>query len=349
MLSFSNTQLNKIIVHGVGSKTEMDDLILSKKEVNIYDETTQAVLLSYFLRPFKTDEFYSFDCDEDIEGNPVFKSVLNIFESPNNLYEESLNIAKHLYEVSVHPNIKKGELYIVHFQDCVVDENIVDAIGIFKSESKETFLKVFQQGNSNYDINHEDGININKLDKGCIIYNTDAELGYKLSIVDKTNKSSEAIYWKEDFLQAVPHVNNFYNTSNFLGICKDFTENVLTEENEVKNTDRIGFMNKSIEYFKNNKRFDEDDFKQKVMNNPEVVQAFNDFKNEYEEVYEKPTETQFDISENAVKKNQKFFRSIIKLDKNFHVYVHGKHEYIEKGFDKEKEMRYYKLYYDYES
>jgi hypothetical protein len=50
-----------------------------------------------------------------------------------------------------------------------------------------------------------------------------------------------------------------------------------------------------------------------------------------------------------VKKSMKFFRSIIKLDKNFHVYVHSHADFIEKGYDKEKDLRYYKLYYENES
>lgn len=347
MLNFSNATLDKIVVHGVGSKTEEDELQLSKAAINNLDEMTQAVLLSYFLKPFKTDEFYNFDT-ENLDANPVFHAALSIFENSLSFVEESVAIAKHLYNVSIHPNIKKGELYVTIFRDIVIDDEHVDAIGIFKSESKDTFLKVYPQGDK-YNINHTEGININKLDKGCIIYKTDADMGYKLSIVDKTNKSSEAVYWKDDFLMAVPHINNFYNTANFLDICKDFSENVLTSENQVNNTDKIGFMNNSIDYFKNNKLFNEDEFKQKVLNNPEVVQAFSDFKQEFEEIYERPTESSFPISENAVKKNQKFFKSIIKLDKNFHIYVHGRHEYIEKGYDEEKELRYYKLYYDYES
>ncbi|MFN6039537.1 MAG: nucleoid-associated protein, partial [Bacteroidota bacterium] len=39
---------------------------------------------------------------------------------------------------------------------------------------------------------------------------------------------------------------------------------------------------------------------------------------------------------------------VIKLDKNFHIYVHGKHEFIEKGFDEEKGKKFYKLYFDSE-
>jgi hypothetical protein len=46
---------------------------------------------------------------------------------------------------------------------------------------------------------------------------------------------------------------------------------------------------------------------------------------------------------------KKFVRSVIKLDKNFHLYVHGRRDRIEQGFDQEKKMKYYKLWYESEA
>ena len=41
-------------------------------------------------------------------------------------------------------------------------------------------------------------------------------------------------------------------------------------------------------------------------------------------------EDEFDIHLSAVKKQQRVFKSILKLDKNFHVYIHGRKDLIEK-------------------
>ncbi|MDR0604368.1 MAG: hypothetical protein LBG80_08720 [Bacteroidales bacterium] len=38
----------------------------------------------------------------------------------------------------------------------------------------------------------EKGININKLDKGCLIFNTERENGYIVAVVDNTNKGTDA-------------------------------------------------------------------------------------------------------------------------------------------------------------
>jgi len=40
---------------------------------------------------------------------------------------------------------------------------------------------------------------------------------------------------------------------------------------------------------------------------------------------------------------------VIKLDKNFHIYVHGNRDLIEKGFDEAKGKNYYKMYFEQES
>lgn len=46
----------------------------------------------------------------------------------------------------MHPKINGGELYIAYFKDCVIDGQLTDGVGIFKSETKETYLRVFLQG-----------------------------------------------------------------------------------------------------------------------------------------------------------------------------------------------------------
>ena len=57
----------------------------------------------------------------------------------------------------------------------------------------------------------------------------------------------------------------------------------------------------------------------------------------------------FEISVHAVKQQAKVFKSVLKLDKNFHIYIHGNRQLIEKGFDEATGRNYYKLYFDNES
>jgi hypothetical protein len=57
----------------------------------------------------------------------------------------------------------------------------------------------------------------------------------------------------------------------------------------------------------------------------------------------------FEIAYPAVKKQERIFKSVLKLDKNFHIYIHGDRTLIEKGVDEKTGMKYYKLFYKEES
>jgi hypothetical protein len=56
----------------------------------------------------------------------------------------------------------------------------------------------------------------------------------------------------------------------------------------------------------------------------------------------------FDISPQAVKKQARIFKSVLKLDKNFHIYIHGDRELIEQGVEKDG-RKFYKIYFTEES
>ncbi|NJO92776.1 MAG: nucleoid-associated protein [Chloroflexia bacterium] len=92
-----------------------------------------------FFSSFKDPVYYQFVAEEGVENNTIFKLASSIFGSPEELLGESKKIANHLFEQSYHPNIKDGELYIAYFTNCVVDDEVVEAIGLFKSENKTPF------------------------------------------------------------------------------------------------------------------------------------------------------------------------------------------------------------------
>jgi len=81
----------------------------------------------------------------------------------------------------------------------------------------------------------------------------------------------------------------------------------------------------------------------------EVIQSFKEFREEYQEDREVKIDKQFEISAPAVKKQAKIFKSVIKLDKNFHIYVHSNRRLIEKGYDDDRDMNYYRIFFKEES
>ncbi|MEO7768326.1 MAG: hypothetical protein ABIS01_12900 [Ferruginibacter sp.] len=118
----------------------------------------------------------------------------------------------------------------------------------------------------------------------------------------------------------------------------------MPEVFDVTKADKIDYHNKSIGYFKKNDHFAEEDFLQDVFQHNEVIEHFNQYKERYTYDNHVVLNNDFDISDQAVKKQAKVFKSILKLDKNFHIYIHGNKDLKEKGADVNG-RKYYKIYY----
>jgi hypothetical protein len=345
MIDFSRAQLTHFTLHFVGNKGLGEELTLSEKVFEFTDDFVKETLLRYFLSPFKTDIYYQFKGKVDVSLASVANGCEDLFKSQNEFVEHSKQLATHLYNQSMHPKIKGGEFYVCYFKDALVDGELCNAIGFFKTENKETYLKVYQHVDT-FDVDCDNGINIHKLDKGCIVFNTDKKAGYKLSIVDTNNRVAEcALYWQEDFLNATIKPNGYYHTKNFMDTSRGFCEEILTEANNVKKEDQMMMLNKSTSYFKEKDAFNIKDFEKDVLVQPEIIEAFKDYRTDYNKRMDLTAIDEFDVSATAVKKNQKYMRSVVKLDKNFHIYIHSKHENVERGFDEEKGLKYYKLFY----
>lgn len=348
MFDLSGTQVKNLSVHFAGSKLRDEGTKLSKAPLKLDDDNLTALLMKYFLAPFKTGEYFHLQHESDPSLNVVHSSVARIFGDPGSFHDESANLAKHLYEQSTHPKIKGGELFVAHFKDCIIDDQVADAVGVFKSEIKETFLKV-QPGKDNFSIGSDAGININKPDKGCLIFNIDQEKGYLVSIADHPGRLEESRYWREEFLHVKPREDNYHYTKNILDLCKSFVTEKLPQDFEVSKADQAGILNRSLQYFKDNETFGMGEFTKEVMPEPRVREAFKEYKKEFGNERDVPISDDFDISGPALKKQQKIFKSVIKLDKNFHVYVHGNRELIVKGFDKETGLHFYQLFFKEEN
>ena len=347
MIENTNSTIDKVSVHSVGNKTNGGELRLSKSLLDTSDMAVRELLSKFFLSPFFDPEFHSFTfTNDDFTLNPLFNFASEIFSEHDSFHKNSVNIVKHLYELSVHPQIKSGDLFVAYISDMVVDGELTNAIGIFKSENRQAFLKLDTKGDE-FSIRQDDGINIEKLDKGCLIFDTDKDSGYKVCSIDKSNKSAEAHFWKNIFLQIQACSDDYHQTKAFMTITKNFVTKQLTEEFEVSKTDQIDLLNRSVEYFKTHDSYNKEEFENEIFNNSDVIDSFRVFDEKFREENNLNISEEFDISNQAVKKQARIFKSVLKLDKNFHIYIHGNRELIEKGVD-EKGRKFYKIFYDQE-
>lgn len=348
MIDYSVCTLDEVSVHRVGNRQNEEELLISKHRLDLNDKTVEEMLKKYFLAKMRSDEFYHFTfSNEDFKMNPIYKYCHDVFEGIGDFHLNSINIAKHLFEITDHPMIKSGDLFVAGFSRLMVDYNEFSAIGFFKCENRHSFLKL-EHGTQEFNISKEEGIQIDKPDKACIIFNDQKDNGYRVCVLDSTNRSEEAQYWKDRFLQLVPCKDEYHSTKDFLDIAKNFVTKVLPENFEVNKTDQIDMLNRSMDYFKTHDTFDRNEFEEEVLGDELLIDSFKKFDKTYREENNIELGDNFDIHLSAVKKQAKVFKSILKLDKNFHIYIHGNKEMIVPGVEKDG-RKFYKIYYENEA
>jgi hypothetical protein len=181
-----------------------------------------------------------------------------------------------------------------------------------------------------------------------LILNLEKENGFIVATVDKTNKGEDARYWIDDFLKIKQREDEYYHTENVMKMYKDFVVKELPEKYEVSKADQVDMINKSKKFFKETDNFQLEDFSEQVIEDKEVMESFSNYKKVYETENEVQIFEEFEISQSAAKKQFRVFKSVIKLDKNFHIYVHGNREYIVKGYDQKTGMQYYQVFFNEE-
>ena len=339
MIYTEYTRLTNCILHVVGNKNEDEGVLLSDRGIELNSETS-GILQKYLLGQVTTDGYYQFWHESQLELNEVYAFVKRIFEDNTEFEAMSASIARHLYACSMHPKIKSGELCVVYLKNIIVDTVTCDAVGLFKSENKDTFLRFVMDGVRS-SILSETGININKLDKAAIIFNTQSEDGYWVTVIDRTNKASEAKYWTEDFLKVRPCNNSYNQTESLIAMTRAFVSH-LPEEGGKK--EKALMVQRSMEAVKA-PAVKVDNYARDVFQDEEVAQQFKEYTRKKAGEEGIAFDDEIKISSEAVKKKATTTLTTLKLDDNFDIKIHGDERLIEQGFDEEKGMKYYKLYY----
>ena len=342
MINLYNTQIESLSIHKVGNKNKAESLFISKAPHHLNYETT-GLLKEYFFKPFreKEESYYRLFHEADLSFNPLYEAATKIFNEPRNIHELSGDIAKHLYDQSNHPHIKSGELYVTYLTGLQLDNVKTDAIGIFKSELKQDFIQ-FEEQTDHLEILVQQGINIHKLDKGCLIFNTDSEAGYKVLSVDSNRYDTK--YWLEQFLGvAVLTDNNFY-TKNYLKFCQNFAKDVVLPAEDKQQ--EVLFMNRAVNHFAKNNAFEETNFMNEVIDNPALIPEFKHYKVEKGPKYSIEDVSSFDIANKAVSQARKSIKNVIQLDTHIQIKLdfinpESAEKFVEKGWDEEKGMFYY--------
>ena len=349
MINLFGAHITSLSIHRVGNKINNEPLFLSDETYKADDELT-PLLKEYFLKPFreKEENYFQFIHETDLEFHELYNIVSKIFTTPETIHEQSKNITKHLYDQSLHPHIKSGEVYIIHFENLQVDNEKVEGIGIFKSEIKQDFLQ-FSEKENQLNAHLQQGVNLNKLDKGCLIFNVKKEEGYKILSVDSNRYDTK--YWLESFLGVDALEDENFYTKKYLKFCQDFAKDVVLPAEDKK--EEVLFMNRAVNHFAKNDEFEESLFINEVIDNPDLIPEFKNYKVEQAPKYKIEDLTEFPIANKAVTAARKKIKNVISLDTNIQIKLdfinpESADKFVEKGWDEEKQMYYYLVYFNKE-
>ena len=103
-------------------------------------------------------------------------------------------------------------------------------------------------------------------------------------------------------------------------------------------------MNRSVEALKE-ESVNIDTFAEQVFETPELISEFKQYKESYQKERDIEIDDTFTTASTAIKRRATGTMTTIKLDKNFDINIRGGEQYIERGYDPDRDMSYYKFFF----
>lgn len=331
-INVKNIKMATIQVVGNKSRGEGLSAALSLADVS----ESSDFLTKLIEKSFMMEDLRCFSYIESVELNPVYQFASKIFDDKEAFLKQSVNMATYLYDQSVHPNIRSGELYVL-LLECEFKKNAVEAIAILKSEKKDPFLATDNDGKG-ISVRTIYGTGLKGLDKGCLILNVDKENGYVVGTVDNTNSGSDAHYWTDSFLHVTDCDDDYHQTVKLMDMCKGFVE----QQDGISNIERAIAAKKTADVFATGDTIQVDALADMICQDENQKRRFA----AYRELFEKHNGG-FAEEVNVVKKSTirkpVTKMTTLRLGSDFEVKVLNSSAHIEKG--EEKGKKYYKLYF----
>jgi len=349
MIKKTRAEITKCILHKVANKFNSGQNAFSENLIR-FDQESYDLMSSFLLKPFiNLTQSYRFTNHQDVRLNELNKFASEVFADENSFVDYSKNIVTHLFEQSNSAQIKTGDVLVVFIEGIEYKDVLTEAIGIFKIENKVNFFQSYLDDNQSFDVVVQQGISTKRIDKGCLILNTSDAEGTVVLSVD--NNNYDAQYWVKNFL-SVKLADDFNShTQSYLELCKEFSEDVLKPEFGKK--EQGNFLANTVDYFKEHEAVDYNEFKEEIFGEEKHKSLFEDYKKHYEQLNDVLIRNNFDVSDVVLKKEKTKLKTLIKLDTNIQINLDvdapdAASEYLEKGYDEEKKMFYYKVFFNEE-
>ena len=348
MIKRTRAEITKCILHKVANKYNSGQNSFSEDMIR-FDEDSYNLMVPFLLKPFANlSQSYRFSHHADVRLNEMNSYASTIFKDEESFIENSKNIVNHLYEQSNSAQIKKGDVLVVLIEGIEYQDVLTEAVGVFKIENKVDFFQTYQEEGS-FDVAVQQGISTKKIDKGCLILNTSDVEGTVVLSVD--NNNYDAQYWVKNFLSVKYADDRNQHTQSYLELCKEFSEEIIKPE--FGKHEQSQFLANTVDYFKENESVDFHEFKDELFEEDKQKGMFDDYKKHFESLNDVLIRNNFEVSDVVLKKEKQKIKTIIKLDTNIEIKLDidapdAASEYLERGYDEEKKMKYYKVYFNEE-
>ena len=343
-LNFNTTNITALALAQVGNPQRGESLKTSKELCQFSEADTDMLTLA-FTKPFRNITPSSFHHSSSIELNEMHSYACTIFDQEDRFLTYSRKIARHLYDQTKHPNIKSGDLCIAYLNDVKIDGKSASAISIIKSESLFPFLEISDKDGDLHLTTHN-GIYPEKIDKGCLIVDFGREAGCTVYTFDKSGADTN--FWVRDFLGAKAQKNSDFKTKQYAEMCVAFAEDGLP--GDVPTEDRYRVANDALQYMGERDKFDVNNFQEEVLKEPELIENFKTFREEYNDEEGDPLDNEFTISKPQLKRSSSKIKGVLKLDTGVVLrftpdFVEREADVLERGYDEEMKMKYVKIFY----
>ena len=166
------------------------------------------------------------------------------------------------------------------------------------------------------------------------------------------NNNYDAAYLIDKFLN-IKYADDYNShTQNYLELCKEFSTEIIKTTYGAQ--EHNNFLAKTIDFFKENEIVNVERFKDEVFVEDKHMDLFESYKKDFESEQNVLIRNQFDVSEKVLNKEKKQIKTEIKLDTNIQIKLDidapdASAEYLERGYDEEKKMHYYKVFFNVEN
>lgn len=193
-MDLTASTVDQLYVHRIGNKLREEALKLSNAESPVTEELSGLILRGYLKGIASDRNEFNFHHETDLALNEARFYVGQYFRGEIDFAEASRRLATHLYENSLHPNIRQGDFLVIQFDGIVHNNRRQRALGLFKSEVLDNYLTI-NDGGDTLKVVPSVGINPNLIDKGALILEFD-DIVFALDHFGNKTK-----FWLDDFLK----------------------------------------------------------------------------------------------------------------------------------------------------